>query len=210
MKYIISILLLFFPHFFNAQTSKEILSNLSKKTKSYKSVTFDFTSTLKIPKSGSTQINKGSAKIKGTSSLITLGDYIIVSDGKTVWNYNKSNNEVVIDNFEDVKDDWFNPIELFKLWEKDVKHELKNKNSVIGGVTCYQILLTVNWKKSQNEITLWIDKSKGEIVRLEINSKNTIITYDIKSFKSNIDIPDSQFYFDKNKFPGVIEIDNRI
>ncbi len=63
MKYIISILLLFFPHFFNAQTSKEILSNLSKKTKSYKSVTFDFTSTLKIPKSGSTQINKGSAKI---------------------------------------------------------------------------------------------------------------------------------------------------
>ncbi len=210
MKYIISILLLFFPHFFNAQTSKEILNNLSKKTKSYKSVTFDFTSTLKIPKSGSTQINRGSAKIKGTSSLITLGDYIIVSDGKTVWNYNKSNNEVVIDNFEDVKDDWFNPIELFKLWEKDVKHELKNKNSVIGGVTCYQILLTVNWKKSQNEITLWIDKSKGEIVRLEINSKNTIITYDIKSFKSNIDIQDSQFYFDKNKFPGVVEIDNRI
>ncbi len=210
MKYIISILLLFFPHFFNAQTSKEILNNLSKKTKSYKSVTFDFTSTLKIPKSGSTQINKGSAKIKGTSSLITLGDYIIVSDGKTVSNYNKSNNEVVIDNFEDVKDDWFNPIELFKLWEKDVKHELKSKNSVIGGVTCYQILLTVNWKKSQNEITLWIDKSKGEIVRLEINSKNTIITYDIKSFKSNIDITDSQFYFDKNKFPGVIEIDNRI
>jgi len=192
MKYIISILLLFFPHFFNAQTSKEILNNLSKKTKSYKSVTFDFTSTLKIPKSGSTQINRGSAKIKGTSSLITLGDYIIVSDGKTVWNYNKSNNEVVIDNFEDVKDDWFNPIELF------------------NGVTCYQILLTVNWKKSQNEITLWIDKSKGEIVRLEINSKNTIITYDIKSFKSNIDIPDSQFYFDKNKFPGVVEIDNRI
>ena len=210
MKYIISILLLFFPHFFNAQTSKEILNNLSKKTKSYKSVTFDFTSTLKIPKSGSTQINRGSAKIKGTSSLITLGDYIIVSDGKTVWNYNKSNNEVVIDNFEDVKDDWFNPIELFKLWEKDVKHELKSKNSVIGGVTCYQILLTVNWKKSQNEITLWIDKSKGEIVRLEINSKNTIITYDIKSFKSNIDIQDSQFYFDKNKFPGVVEIDNRI
>jgi len=168
------------------QTSKEILNNLSKKTKSYKSVTFDFTSTLKIPKSGSTQINRGSAKIKGTSSLITLGDYIIVSDGKTVWNYNKSNNEVVIDNFEDVKDDWFNPIELFKLWEKDVKHELKSKNSVIGGVTCYQILLTVNWKK------------------------NTIITYDIKSFKSNIDIPDSQFYFDKNKFPGVVEIDNRI
>jgi len=210
MKYIISILLLFFPTFFNAQTSKEILNNLSKKTKSYKSVSFDFTSTLKIPKSGSTQINRGSAKIKGTSSLITLGDYIIVSDGKTLWNYNKSNNEVVIDNFEDVKDDWFNPIELFKLWEKDVKHELKSKNSVIGGVTCYQILLTVNWKKSQNEITLWIDKSKGEIVRLEINSKNTIITYDIKSFKSNIDIPDSQFYFDKNKFTGVVEIDNRI
>jgi len=80
MKYIISILLLFFPYFFNAQTSKEILNNLSKKTKSYKSVTFDFTSTLKIPKSGSTQINKGSAKIKGTSSLITLGDYIIVME----------------------------------------------------------------------------------------------------------------------------------
>lgn len=197
----------------NAQTSKEILDKLSAKAKGYGTITADFTSTLQNAKTGANQTNKGSVKIKGSKYKVTLGDYNIWCDGTTVWNYNKSSNEVTIDNLADVKDGGFDPSELFTIWEKDFKHEMKNTNASAGGVSCYQIALNpVNPKnKSYHTVTMFIDKAKLEIVRVEVKTReNASVSYDIKSFKSGIELPDTEFRFDKGKFPGVSEVDNRI
>jgi outer membrane lipoprotein carrier protein len=216
MKKISLILLTLFAGFgiqMQGQTSKEILDKLSTKAKTFKTITSDFTSTLNNPKAGINQTNSGSVKIKGSKYYVNMGDYQIWSDGKTVWNYNKSDNSVTIDNLADVKDGGFDPSEMFTIWEKNFKHEMKNANATIDGVSCYQIALNPNdpKNKSYHTITLYIDKTKMEVYKVEVKTReNATITYKIKNFKTSTELPDSDFNFSKTKFPGVEEIDNRI
>lgn len=196
-----------------AQTSKEVLDKLSAKAKTYKSITSDFTSTLNNPKAGINQTHSGSVKIKGSKYYVNMGDYQIWCDGKTVWNYNKDGNEVTIDNLADVKDGGFDPAEMFTIWEKDFKHEMKNANATVDGVSCYQIALNPNdaKNKSYHTITLYVDKTKMEVFKVEVKTReNATITYKIKNFKTTTEIGDGDFIFNKGKFPGVEEIDNRI
>ena len=197
----------------SAQTSKEILDKLSAKAKTFKTITADFAYTLNNPKSNTNQTMNGSVKIKGSKYYVTMSNFQIWCDGKTVWNYNKEGNEVTIDNLADVKDGGFDPAELFTIWEKNFKHEMKNANATVDGVACYQIALYPNDVKSKayHTIILNIDKTKMEVLKAEIKTReNATITYKVKSFKTTNEIADGEFIFNKAKFPGVEEIDNRI
>lgn len=197
----------------SAQTSKEILDKLSAKAKTFKTITSDFSSTLDNPKAGINKTNTGSVKVKGSKYYVNMGDYQIWCDGKTVWNYNKSDNSVTIDNLSDVKDGGFDPSEMFTIWEKNFKHEMKNTNATMNGINCYQISLNpIDPKnKSYHTITLYIDKAKMEVHRVEVKTReNATISYQIKNFKTSTELPDTDFGFNKSKFPGVEEVDNRI
>jgi len=197
----------------SAQTSKDILDKLSAKAKTFKTITADFAYTLNNPKSNTNQTMNGSVKIKGSKYYVTMSNFQIWCDGKTVWNYNKEGNEVTIDNLADVKDGGFDPAELFTIWEKNFKHEMKNANATVDGVACYQIALYPNDVKSKayHTIILNIDKTKMEVLKAEIKTReNATITYKVKSFKTTTEITDGEFIFNKAKFPGVEEIDNRI
>ncbi|MFN0030987.1 MAG: LolA family protein [Flavobacteriales bacterium] len=195
-----------------AQTSKEILDQLSAKAKAYKSITADFTSSLVNPKTNQTTSQSGSIKIKGSKYYVSMGDYQIWCDGKTVWNYSKKDNSVTIDNLADVKDGGFDPSEMFTIWEKDFKHEMKNTNLTVDGVACYQIQLNPNnpKNKSYHTITMYVDKAKMEVTKVEVKTReNATITYKIKNFKTTQDLPDTDFTFVTSKHPGCEVVDNR-
>lgn len=196
-----------------AQTSKEILDKLSAKAKTFKTITSDFTSTLNNPKAGVNKTNNGSVKIKGSKYYVNMGDFQIWCDGKTVWNYNKSDNSVTIDNLSDVKDGGFDPSAMFTLWEKDFSHEMKNANAVLDGVPCYEInMYPFSPKgKSFHTIVMYIDKAKMEVRQVVVKTReNATITYKIKNFKTTTELPDAEFTFSKSRFPGVEEVDNRL
>lgn len=196
-----------------SQTSKEILDKLSAKAKTFKTITADFSSTLNNPKAGIKQTNTGSIKVKGAKYYVNMGDYQIWCDGKTVWNYSKSDNSVTIDDIADTKDGGFNPSEMFTIWEKNFKHDMKNANATEDGVNCYQIALNPNdpKNKSYHTISLSVDKVKMEVFKVEVKTReNATISYKIKNFKTTTDLPDGDFTFGKSKFPGVTEVDNRI
>jgi outer membrane lipoprotein-sorting protein len=56
-----------------------------------------------------------------------------------------------------------------------------------------------------------IDKSKMEVIKVEIKTRdNATMTYKVKNFKTTTEIGDGEFIFNKGKFPGVEEVDNRI
>lgn len=196
-----------------AQTSKEILDKLSAKAKTFKTITSDFSSTLNNPKAGVNKTNNGSVKIKGSKYYVNMSDFQIWCDGKTVWNYNKSDNSVTIDNLSDVKDGGFDPSAMFTLWEKDFSHEMKNANAVLDGVPCYEInMYPFSPKgKSFHTIVMYIDKAKMEVRQVVVKTReNATITYKIKNFKTTTELPDAEFTFSKSRFPGVEEVDNRL
>lgn len=197
----------------SAQTSKEILDKLSAKAKAYKSITSDFSSTLVDKKNGKNVKQEGTIKIKGAKYALALSDYIVISDAKTVWSYDKKGNSCSIDDIADVKDGAFDPSQMFTIWEKDFKHEMKNTAANVDGVAAYEInLYPINAKnKPYHTITMFVDKAKMEVVKIIVKTReNAEITYKVKSFKTTTDIPDTEFSFNKTKYPGVEMVDNRL
>jgi len=211
------LLFLFFvligQHTLQAQTSKEILDKLSAKAKTWKTISADFTSGLVDKKANIDRKQEGSIKLKGQKYHLNLPDYLIISDGTTVWSYDKKGNVCTIEDLEDVKDSSFDPSDLFTIWEKDFKHEMKNTSATMGAVACYEIALYPNNPKDKpyHTITMFVDKAKLEVVKIIVKTReNTEITYAVKNFKTGSDFPDTDFSFSKAKYPGVEVVDNRL
>lgn len=196
-----------------AQTSKEILDKISAKAKSWKTISADFSSSLIDKKANINQKEEGNIKIKGQKYLINISQYLVISNGTDVWSYDKKNNSCTIDYLEDVKDGAFDPSEMFTIWEKDFKHEMKNTNVTVDGASCYEIHLYPNnpKDKSYHTIVLYIDKAKMIATKIVVKTReNAEISYKVKNFKTNEDLPDADFQFSKTKYPGVELVDNRI
>jgi outer membrane lipoprotein carrier protein len=197
----------------SAQTSKDILDKLSAKAKTWKTITADFTSTLKDTKANVNQKQEGTIKIKGQKYNLNLPQYVSISDGVTVWSYDKRANSCTIENLADVKDGAFDPSEMFTIWEKDFKHEMKNTNATVDGVACYEVhLYPINPKsKPYHTIVMYIDKGKMEVSKIVVKTReNSEISYKVKNFKTNVETPDTEFKFNAAKYPGVSVVDNRL
>jgi outer membrane lipoprotein-sorting protein len=195
-----------------SQDSQKILDELSRKAKSYTSITADYSSRLLDKKSAIDLTESGTIKVKGTKYYLDLPSYTIICDGQTVWTFEKENNTVLIDNLADVEVGGMNPNEMFRIWEKGFKHEYKETKNE-GGKEVYLINLYPTDPKSKpfHTIQLFVDKAKLELLRLKLmNRDGSEITYTVKTFKPNAELNDAIFRFDKAKHPGVEEVDNRL
>ena len=196
-----------------AQSSKEVLDKLSAKAKTWSTIQADFSSNLVDKKNNKNIKQDGTIKIKGKKYSIALSDYTIYTDGVTIWTYDKKSNTCTIDNLKDVKDGAFDPSEIFTIWEKDFKNEMKNANATIDGSACYEIALYPNNPKgkSYHTIMMYVDKGKNELSKASVKTKDGgEITYKIKNIKPNAPLQDGDFTFNKAKFPNVEMVDNRL
>ncbi len=196
-----------------AQSSKEVLDKLSAKAKTWSTLSADFSSSLVDKKNNKNIKQEGNIKIKGKKYTISLSDYQIFTDGTTIWTYDKKSNTCTIDNLKDVKDGAFDPSEIFTIWEKDFKNEMKNANATVDGIGCYEIALYPNNPKgkSYHTIMMYVDKSKNELIKAVVKTRDGgEISYRIKNLKPNPPIQDSDFGFQKSKYPKVEMVDNRL
>ncbi|MFN8777263.1 MAG: LolA family protein [Flavobacteriales bacterium] len=204
---------IFFSASADAQTSKEILDKLSTKAKGWKTISADFTSNLVDKKANINRKQDGSIKVKGQKYNLNLPDYVVICDGKTLWSYDKKGNVVTIDDLADVKDGSFDPSEMFTIWEKDFRHEMKNPNASVNGTEVYEIALYPNNPKDKpyHTLTMYVDKAKMEVSKVVVKTReNSEITYTVRNFKTGSEFPDTDFLFNKAKYPGVEEVDNRL
>ena len=203
----LSILALFLLTAFaaQAQESAKILEQLSSKAKGYSTITADYSSRLQDTKADLDLVQEGNIKVKDKKYNLDLPSYTVISDGVTVWTYEKENNAVYIDNLEDIEEDGINPNDLFRIWETGFKHEFKETKTE-GGTQLYWINLYPNdpGNKPYHTIQLYVDKTKMEINRIKVmNRDGSTVTYSVKSFSTNKPIDDSKFKFNPASFPGV-------
>lgn len=192
--------------------AKAILDDLSKATKTYKTITAecDFSSLNKDKK----QVDKQSWKVqlKGSKFKIEMPGNSIVCDGKTVWTHNKDAQEVTIKNFEKASDGGLDPTTIFTMYETGYKYKF-DKEEKIDGVTFQVINLypTVKpEKKKFHTVKLYVDKAKKQIKELRMLMKDGgLQTYTLKSVKLNADLPDAGFVFDTKGFKPDQIIDER-
>jgi outer membrane lipoprotein-sorting protein len=186
--------------------AKKILTELSEKTKSYKSMSIDFKLTIKSKEINESQAGK--AQTKGVKFHYTTSDREVFCDGETVWSYIEEDNECYIDDAEEVSD--FNPSEIMTIWDKNFNHQYVKEVSV--GSNIHQIkLFPTNPKESKyHTIVLTVDRNKRQIKKVIIKTKDGLtLIFSISKFIANSEIDEAVFKWQKAKHPGVTEEDNR-
>lgn len=193
--------------FLNAQDqdpkAKAILDDVSKTTKSYKTITADYSLAFLNKEKKQTEKQTGKVLIKGQKFKLEIPGNTIVCDGKTLWNYNKDAKEVTIKNFEADNQDQLNPSKIFTMYETGYKFKY-DKEEKIGKSTYHVIDLypaVKPEKKKFHTIKLYVDKVKKQVSQLKMLMKDgTMQVYEIKTLKPNAEMIDNSFVFDTKGF----------
>lgn len=194
----------------NDPEAKQILDAVSAKFKTFTTVTANFSYKVEDAK-GKVQANKtGTIVMKGTKYKVTFGTQEIYCDGKTVWSYDKSSNEVTISTL-DASGSTLTPQKLFtNFYDKDFLYILNGEKKV-GTKTLQEIEMTPTDKsKPFHKVYLQVDKAAKTIYSTKVleNGGNRY-TYTVTTMKTNTPAADNMFVFDKSKYPGVEEVDLR-
>lgn len=200
-----------FPVLF-AQNADALLTKLSEKAQNYGTISASYTSELVDLKSDFKENLEGKIIIDGVKFNLDLGDYIIISDGITVWTYDTQSNDCYVDDAEILIEDGMDPSKIFTIWEDNFRTEWKGR-MLVNGKDCVQVNLypSVDEDKAYHTLQLFIDDVAMEIVRLIVKGRDGADTeYNISKFETGVNIPDDTFKFSDQKYPGVSIIDNRI
>lgn len=189
----------------NDEKAKKILDKISAESKTYKSIQVDFNLIIKGGDMNSNQ--KGTAKVKDNKYFYETESNKVYSDGKTVWNYMVEENECYIDNLEDMENA-IDPSEILNIWEDNFKYQYLKEISA----TEHEIKLFPNDAKNSkyHTVIITVDSEKNRIKKAVIKTKENVnILFTVSDFKPNVEISDEVFKWNKAKFKGVTEIDNR-
>lgn len=215
MKRIVSYLFILFltSQTVFAQTSDpaavKLLKNVSQKYDAYKTMQMDLSLTVENLDTKSKETKTGKVMSKGNMFNAELGNQKLICDGKTLWTYLKDVNEVQINNFEKGQG-IMTPNDIFKIADKDYLAYMGDKVTE-GGKSLQIIELTPKNKSlSFSKIKMYINSADNSVTKGVVFDKNAIhYTYAISNFKSNVEMTNSNFTFDKSKYPGVEVIDLR-
>ena len=188
------------------QKAKEILDKLSQTTKSYKTIQIDFSFTLENKKNNVNQTNEGEVALKGKSYRLHMPVFSmeVFCDGATIWSYLTEARECNISGVEEDKEGSLNPANIFTIYEKGFNYSFVGEESFGGKSVQVLDLFPIDKSKEFVKVRLYIDKVKSQIAKAQTFNKdgNTYILV-LKTMKTNVDLKDDYFKFDKAKYPGV-------
>lgn len=194
----------------NDPDAKKILDIISTKFKTFKTVQAAFIYKVESAAGKALSTKTGNILMKETKYKVNFSGQEIFCDGITIWNYDKSANEVTISTLDE-SSGMITPQKLFtNFYDKDFLYILTGEKK-IGAKTIQEIEMTpVDKSKSFHKVYLQIDKAAKTIYSTKVleNGGNRY-SYTVSSMKTNIPLADSQFIFDKTKYPGVEEVDLR-
>ncbi len=192
--------------------AKEILDEVSQKTRTYKSIFADFTFSMKNKEMEIDEKNEGSIKLKGQKYCVLLPEVgvEVFSDGTTLWNYMKEGNQVTISNIDDESSELMDPSSIFTIYERGFKSEFVAEKA-LGEKTVYQINLFPDSDEFDvSKIEISIDKATMMIHAATLyGTDGNLYGILVNKFNSNNDFPESDFVFNASKYPDVEVIDFR-
>lgn len=194
----------------NDPAAKIILDAVSAKFKTFKTVKGNFTLDIKDA-AGKLQGSKsGVVYMKGVKYRVSITGQEIFCDGKNVWTYDKSANEVQVDQFNQ-NANGITPQKLFtNFYDKDFLYKL-NGEKKSGAKIVQEIELTpVDKSKPFFKVILLVDKASKMMASTQIFEKSgNRYSYTLSNVATNGNIADDLFVFDVKKYPGVEVVDLR-
>lgn len=182
--------------------AKAILDQVSTKTRSYPSISADFSFTMANKSAGIDETSNGKIILKGNKYKLTLNGAEIINNGSTMWTYMADANEVSISEPES-DDSNLDPAKIFTIYESGFKNSYAGEETV-SGKKLAKIDLVPTTKRDFSKVTLLIDTSSYRIVSATMdNNDGNIYSIKIKSMDTSKKVSDSMFSFDKAAHPNV-------
>lgn len=194
----------------NDPAAKKILDDVSAKFRTFKTVQASFSYRVEDGNGKVISTKVGTVWMKGTKYKVLFGGQEIFCDGKTVWNYDKNAKEVTINTVEG-KGNGITPQILFtNFYDKDFLYKLNGEKKVQNKIIQEIEMTPTDKSKNFHTVYLMVDKNAKTIYSTKVleNTGNRY-TYTVTSMKTDLAMNDSQFTFDKSKYPGVEEVDLR-
>jgi outer membrane lipoprotein-sorting protein len=206
----------------NSEKARLILDEVSKTAKAYSTISATFAITVKQA-NGTTDVKNGSVVMKSGKYKIVLDNKVkevikkeeYYNDGKTTWVYIEKDKEVTIDYAPDPTkkkaENSISPNDIFTIHEKGFKYTFVKEETQNGRVVqLINLIPEKPEKKNYHTVKLTIDKVKKQIVNVVfMNKDGSSITYNVKTFTPNTEVPDTTFQFDLKAHPGVQVIEMR-
>ncbi len=180
---------------------QEVYKKMLEKYSSMNSLRLNFSSRQNSKLSGSLKASKGN-KYK-----IVLGDRIIVSNGKSVWNYSISQKNVSISPFESSKGG-FSIERFFFEFLNGYKPETMTLEADSRGRKCYSLLMKPPKKMADmpSYIKIRINMTDFSIMSVGSDIGHGFENFDLKGISVNPKIKDAEYSFKPPKGTEVIDL----
>jgi outer membrane lipoprotein carrier protein len=197
LKTIVMILVLAFS--VSAQDKgKDFLDAVQKKYKSINDLSAEFKQSMNERAS----LNGKIFYSKGNKLRLELKNSTIISDGTIIWNYNKGQKKVVINNTSSSDPSFFSTDKFLYDYPSKSSVTLENDDNHNVLVLIPQKESNLNFKKAK----IWVNQD-FLIIRISIeNLSGTIINLQFSSYKLNQNLPASMFTFSPPEGANVIDL----
>lgn len=192
------------------EKAKEILDQVSTKTKAYPSIIADFSFSMENLQEGISEVYDGSIILKGNKYKVNLMDVDTYYDGKTLYTHMLDAYEVNITEPDPDDEETLNPATIFNIYQDGYKLNYVSEGSV-NGKACHEIdLYPTDRNKPYSRIKLIIYQDNLQLYSFrQVGKDGNNYTVTVKDMATNKQVDDNTFVFDHSANPDVEVIDMR-
>jgi len=145
----------------------------------------------------------GQIFVKGAKFYLDTPDQAVYFDGKTQWTYEKAVEEVTIMEPQPQDIRMLNPVSVFDLYKTDCDYKYKGEKTNSQKQKVQEIsLFPKNNNEGIKQVDLQINPSDWMPVFFLITNKDkSEYRIFINKYQTQLNLPDSQFVFDRKKYP---------
>ena len=191
--------------------AKDILDKASATFSKAGDLSAAFTMNIKDVANGINESSEGSIEIQGAKYHIVMPDNEIWFNGKTQWVFQKSWDEVNISEPSEQEVQALNPGTIFSIYKKGCNYKYLGEKTDIKMRKVHEIeLIPQNKKGDMAKIILQVGTTDlmPSMIHVHFTNKVENIIY-ITKYQTNLTLSDTNFTFDKTKYPNAEIIDLR-
>ncbi|MDO5971030.1 outer membrane lipoprotein carrier protein LolA [Flavivirga aquimarina] len=186
---------------FAQNKAKTLLNNVSKKVKSYESISIGFKYTLENTSENIKQETRGDVTLKGDKYKLNILGVTRLYDGKTLYTISPEDEEVTISSEKDEEEGAITPSKMLSFYEDGYMYDLDIEQNIKGRKIQYIKLTPIDSNSEIKYILLGIDAQTKHIYNLiQLGKNGTKTTFTVNSFKTNEPLSETLFTFDANKY----------
>jgi outer membrane lipoprotein carrier protein len=178
------------------------LDKMKTKFSGYKTLQANFKLTIKLE--NQSEVQQGIMYVSGDKFRVEIHGQHIISDGKTVWYHDMTNNQLQINN---VDDNVMSPASLLKIYEQGGKVICGYMGEeTVNGKTTNEIEMKPKDRNADyGKISVFLDKANDQIVQAIVFGKDGMkYTFDVERIVPNVVVGNDRFFFDQSKFTGEV------